>query len=218
MEHSPVATVAAAFVIAGSTHVEALRRRLAHDPTITVFAEAESLDALRVIMERPPRLLALEAGLARTARGAMIVSRVKERHTVDIRVLNENDAHAPAILDEDMALMAASRPIEDSGGTRSAQRFAIRSNVHAVVDGARVKIVNLSMTGAQLVMHARVQPAQSLRLTLVDELVQKRLDARVAWSSAEIAQSTMKYRAGVSFVNPDTGALEDFCLRNAVFG
>ena len=33
--------------IAGSAHAAALRRRLEHDPTITVFSEAESLDALR---------------------------------------------------------------------------------------------------------------------------------------------------------------------------
>jgi hypothetical protein len=39
-----------AFVIAASAHAAALRRRLEHDPTITVLSESESLDALRPIL------------------------------------------------------------------------------------------------------------------------------------------------------------------------
>ena len=33
---------------------------LEHDPTITVFSESESLDALRLILDNPPKLLALD--------------------------------------------------------------------------------------------------------------------------------------------------------------
>jgi hypothetical protein len=39
-------------------HAPALRRRLEHDPTITVFSEFESLEALRLILDRPPTMLA----------------------------------------------------------------------------------------------------------------------------------------------------------------
>jgi hypothetical protein len=162
-------------------------------------------------------VLALVSGVARTARGALIVSRLKEHYGVDVRVLNEENGELLVLLANDTNLEAASRPIEDSGGTRGAKRFSIRPEVHAVVDGERANLVNLSATGAQLLLGARVQPKQSVRLTLVDGTMEKKFRARVAWSTAELTQSAVKYRAGVSFVDADASAIEDFCLRNAVF-
>ena len=115
----------------------------------------------------------------------------------------------------DVALHAASQPL-DGCGTRGAKRFAMKADMEVVVDGERSRLVNLSITGAQLVMPARVQPRQSVLLTLVDERSEKRFRALVAWSTVELAQSMVKYRAGVSFVDPDPGAIEAFCHRNAM--
>jgi hypothetical protein len=205
-----------AFVIAGSAHAAALRRRLEHDPSITVFAESESLDALRQILENPPKVLALDSAVVKTARGALIVSRLRELTGVDVRVLCEDEGHLPILLaQQDIALHAASQPI-DGCGTRGAKRFAMKASVEAVVDGERSRLVNLSVTGAQLVLPGRVQPRQSILMTLVDEHTEKRFRALVAWSTVELAQSMVKYRAGVSFVEPDARAIEAFCLRNAV--
>ena len=61
--------------------------------------------------------------------------------------------------------------------------------MEVVVDGERSRLVNLSVTGAQLVMPARVQPRQSILLTLVDHTTEKRVRALVAWSTVELAQS-----------------------------
>jgi PilZ domain len=203
-----------AFVIAGASHAAALRRRLESDPTITVFSESESLDALRLVLDNPPNVLALGSAIVNTARGAQIVARLKEHGGVDVRVLCEDESNTPLLLvRDDMALHDASRPIEGCG-TRGAKRFPIKSDVKVVVDGERSLLVNLSVTGAQLVLPARVQPRQSIRLTLVEEQTERRFFALVAWSTVELAKSTMKYRAGVSFVDPDTGAIEAFCLRH----
>ena len=211
-----IASTPTAFVIAASANATALKRRLEHDPTIVVFAESEALDALRLILENPPRVLAFDAGLVKTARGALIVSRLKEHTSIDIRVLTHDDASLPMLLVEhDLPLHAASEPLEICG-TRAAKRFAMKPDVEVVVDGERSRLVNLSVTGAQLVLPARVQPRQSVRLTLVDGKSQKRFRALVAWSTAELAQSMVKYRAGVIFVEPDTRALEAFCLRHAI--
>lgn len=216
MGHTSTIAVTASFVIVGSSHLEALRKRLAHDPAITVFGEADALGALRVMLENPPQVLLLDPAIARSGRGALIVSRLREHTATEIRVLNEANPHALAVLEDDVTLASGSRPIEDCGGTRKAKRFAMKPDVHAVVDGNKVTLVNLSVNGAQLVLPGRVQPMQSLRLTLVDNVIQKRFEARVAWSAVELAGSAVQYRAGVSFVDPDTSALEDFCLRNAV--
>jgi hypothetical protein len=212
--HHPV-TPPTAFIIAGSAHAGALRRRFKHDPTIQVFSESESLEALRSILECLPKILALDSAVVRTARGAQIVDRVKEHKEVDVRVLCEDEAHLPLLLaQQDIALHAASQPIE-ACGTRGARRFTIRSGAAVVVDGERSVLVNLSVTGAQVVLPARVQPRQSIFLTLIDGTAEKRFSALVAWSSVELAKSVVKYRAGVSFVDPDTGTIEAYCRKNA---
>ena len=194
----------------------ALKKRLEHDPTIAVFSESESLGALRLIAERPPKLIALDYSIVKTARGALIVSRVREQGQVDVRVLCEDEGHLPVLLARhDMALLAASQPLADCG-TRGTPRFAIRPEVDVIVDGEETRLVNLSMTGAQLVLPWRVQPRQSVRVTLENAEGETRFSAHVAWSTVELAKSMMTYRAGVSFVDPDTGALEAFCRRHAV--
>jgi hypothetical protein len=207
-------TTSTAFVIAGASHATALRRRLESDPTITVFSESESLDALRLIIENPPSVLALDSAIVNTARGALIVARLKEHNSVDVRVLCEDESNVPLLLSrEDMALQAASLPIEGCG-TRGAKRFPMKSDVEVVVDGERSLLVNLSVTGAQLVLPARVQPKQSIRVTFVEEQTERRFSALVAWSTVEFAKSMMKYRAGVRFIDADPGAIEAFCLRH----
>ncbi len=90
----------------------------------------------------------------------------------------------------------------------------MKPDMEVVVDGERSRLVNLSVTGAQLVMPARVQPRQSILLTLVDHTTEKRVRALVAWSTVELAHSEIKYRAGVSFVDPDSSVIEGFCHRN----
>lgn len=204
-----------AFVIAGSAHAAALRRRLEHDQSIAVFSESEALDALRLILEHPPKVLALDSSVVKTARGAIIVSQMKDHKGVDLRVLCEDEGSLPVLLtQQDIALQAASQPLEGCG-TRGAKRFPMKADMEVVVDGERSRLVNLSITGAQLVLPARVQPRQSVLLTLVDEKAEKRFRALVAWSTVELAQSMVKYRAGVAFVDPDAQVIEAFCTRNA---
>jgi hypothetical protein len=205
-----------AFVIAGASHAAALRRRLESDPTITVFSESESLDALRLIDEYPPTVLALDSAIVNTARGAQIVAQMKEHNGVDVRVLCEDESNRLLLLtDDDIALHDASQPIEGCG-TRGAKRFPMKSDVEVVVDGERSLLVNLSITGAQLVVPARVQPKQSIRVTFVQGKTEQKFSALVAWSTVEFAKSMMKYRAGVSFVDADKRTIEAFCLKNSV--
>lgn len=204
-----------AFVIVGSANATALRRRFEHEPTTKVFSESEALEALRLILENPPKILALDSNVVNTARGALIVAQMQEHGGVDVRVLSEDDGHVPLLLArKDIELHAASRPIERCG-TRGAKRFPMKSDAEVVVDGERSRLVNLSVTGAQVVLPARVQPRQSIFITLGDGKGERRFSALVAWAKVELAKSIVKYRAGVHFVDPDTGTLEAFCRRNS---
>jgi hypothetical protein len=206
-------TYPSAFIVAGAGHAAALRKRLSHDASVVVFCESESLAALRAILSRPPKVLALDASVVRTARGALLVSRLKE-HAVDVRVLTNGADNLPLLLSQpDAALHTVSQPIDDGCGTRSARRFPM-SNREVVVDGERSELVNLSVTGAQVVLPARLQPRQSIRFILLDGTAEVRFRALVAWSSMELLASAVRYRVGLSFTDPDKKILEIFCNRH----
>ena len=162
-------------------------------------------------------MLALDSAVVKTARGALIVARLREHKGVDVRVLvrRRRQPSRCILSQQDMALHAASQPL-DGCGTRGAKRFPMKADMEVVVDGERSRLVNLSITGAQLVLPARVQPRQSVLLTLIDATAEKRFRALVAWSTVELAQSMVKYRAGVSFVDPDATVIEAFCRRNTL--
>jgi hypothetical protein len=188
------------FVITSASHVTPLRRRLSSDPAVVVFSESECLEAARLIEAKAPKTLALDAAVARTPRGAQLVALVKRAGT-DVRVLTENAAHLLVlIVDPDISVMAASRPLEDGCGTRAARRFPMQPGVEVVIDGERSHLVNLSTTGAQVVVTARVQPKQTLHFTLLEDATEMRLRAQVAWSSMEKGHGMVRYRAGLAFL------------------
>ena len=212
MFQEPGSIFPSAFIVAGSVHAAALRKRFGNDPTVAVFSEAESLEALQAILARPPKILALDSSVVRTARGALLVSRMKD-HAVDVRVLTDDASNMPLLLSQpDVALHAASQPIEGCG-TRAARRFPM-TNQEVVVDGERSQLVNLSVTGAQVVLPARIQPRQSIYFVLLDGAAEMKLRAQVAWSAIELGASAVRYRAGITFTDPDAEVLEVFCKRH----
>lgn len=203
-----------AIVIAGAQHAVALRKRLGNDPAVAVYSETESLLALQAIAARPPKILALDPAFVTTARGALLVARLKNDPNVEVRVLTEDEGRLPMLLaNPQIALLAASEPL-DRCGTRATQRFLMKKHVEVKIDGERSQLVNLSVNGAQVVMPARLQPQQNVRLTLVDDSVETRFRALVAWSALELGHAVIRYRAGITFIDPDRNVIEAFCLRH----
>jgi hypothetical protein len=84
-----------------------------------------------------------------------------------------------------------------------------------VVNGENARLVNMSATGAQMLLATRVRPDEALRLALVDATGEVRARAVVAWSSFEPAASGIHYRAGLEFVNTALPPIEAFCARHA---
>jgi hypothetical protein len=201
------------FVITSNSHVGPLRKRLGSDPGVVVFSETELLEAMRLIEAKAPKTLAVDAAVARTARGAQLVAAVK-RESTDIRVLSENSAQLLLlVVNPDLSVQSASRPIEDGCGTRAAQRFAMKPGTEVVIDGERSHLVNLSTSGAQVVVSARVQPKQTLLCTLVGGDAETRLRALVAWSNVELASGGVRYRAGLAFLDANPHLLEAYCRK-----
>ena len=135
---------------------------------------------------------------------------------IELRVLIEDETKVPLILSQAVtspakALLQTSRPL-DRAGTRQAARFPMGRRV-VVVNGEHSHLVDLSVTGAQVLVSIRLNPAQSVRITLFDESTEIPCQGRVAWSVAVLSGAAVQYRAGVQFVNPDSTRLSAFCVQ-----
>lgn len=208
-------------VITRSEQEVALRKRLGVESSVALFSEHEALKAVETIVGHPPKILALDRAFAFTARGAALVARLKADPRlggVDLRVLAEDETSAPVILSSrtlglESAILKTSHPL-DYCGTRRAPRFAVAADADVVVNGERGRLVNLSSTGVQVLALVRLRPDEPLRLALVDAAAEVKVRGVVAWSAAEAVHSTLRYRAGVEFINPDAFKLDAFCARH----
>jgi PilZ domain len=208
-------------IIAKSDHTSALRKRVGTDHAVAIFADAESLRAMEAIVTRPPKFVALDPTFVTTARGAALVAQVKadpRLSRIDVRVLAHDDDNVPLILAQpatsEAALLKTSLPL-DRCGTRRTPRFATNGEVAAIINGERCEVIDLSVTGAQVVLPTRLRPDQPLRITLFDREVQVQCHGVVAWSIAEPTRGAVRYRAGVKFSESDGEMLEAFCARHA---
>jgi hypothetical protein len=105
-------------------------------------------------------------------------------------------------------------PPLDQRGTRRAPRFNVAA-ADATIDGHQAALVNLSTVGAQLVSVGVLKPNQRVRMALADDQGQVRFNAEVAWASFEIPpRARPRYRAGISFLDADSGAVDAFCSRH----
>jgi hypothetical protein len=206
-------------IISNAPHAAALAERLSADAGIAVFADSDSLRALDAILAARPKIVALNPTFADTARGAGLVARLKgdpRLSDVEVRILIEDENKRPLMLADaapsgERALVETSRPL-DRAGTRAAVRFRMERRA-VLVNGERSHLIDLSVSGAQVLLGARVRPNEPVRLVLPDEAGEKRWAGTIVWSVAVPTAGTMQYRAGVQIAKPDPDWLEDYCRK-----
>jgi DNA repair exonuclease SbcCD ATPase subunit len=96
------------------------------------------------------------------------------------------------------------------GPARGARRVAFKADIAVQIDGNPGKLVDLSMTGAQVLTPAAINPNRLVTVTLPLGDSAMVCKAKVAWSRLEPRSGQLWYRAGVQFTNVDQGALETF--------
>jgi len=196
------------------------RGQLNWQPNTQIFCETDFLAAMDAILTERPEVIALDPMFAATARGAALVSRVKADPQLcgsEIRTLVRDGVDGPAdpAAASDVTPALPSQPL-DSFGTRRAPRYPMGCEVETKVNGTPGRLVNLSITGSQVLAPIRLRPCEGVRVTLMDANSALRLSGLVAWISLEIAaRSTgQRYRFGVEFHDADQRALEEFCTRH----
>ena len=209
-----------AIVITRPEHVTSLKKRLGGEEIAAVVSEADILQVQDTLLSRPPEILIMHSAFATTSRGATLIAALKAKPSdtaTAIRVLIEDELK-PLILSETAldphdALLETTRPL-DRAGTRQAARHAMNRR-DVAVNGDAGKLIDLSVSGAQVQTSLRLRPLKMVRLVLPDATGDIRLQGTVAWAIAVPSGGAIQYRAGVEFVNPDRKLLEAFVKRNA---
>jgi len=204
-------------VISAAEHLRALQDRLGEDPAIAVFADTDSIKALETIAATCPRFVALNTTFAATGRGAALVAQLRsdsQLSTIHVRLLMEDENRVPLVIADrtapaQKALLDTSRPL-DRAGTRAAVRYTMDRRT-IVVNGERSALIDLSVTGAQVLLPARVRPNEPVRLVLSHEAGEARFPGTVVWSIAVPTAGAIQYRAGVKLSNPDMKWIENYC-------
>jgi hypothetical protein len=215
--HTTTTSSSVMVIVSGTDGAASLRRRLPADAPVTVFADSEALHAADAVHASRPKILLLDPLFVGTARGAALVAEVRDAtHLIatEVRVLTrddlDRDAHTGGALLP--ALLKGSRAL-DQWGTRATPRFAVRGEIHVVVNGEAGELVDLSSGGAQVVAAVRLAPGQPVRLVISDAAAAMRCRGQVAWCFL-IPSRGVSYRAGVVFQQADAAALESLCLRH----
>jgi len=204
-------------IISTPEHEDGLRKRLGADPAVLVFLDSDSLKALETITATRPQVVAFSPAFANTARGAALVARLRRDPSlsgIDVRVLLEDERQMPLLLADhagpaEHAVLETSRPL-DRAGTRTAVRYAMQRRA-LMVNGERSALIDLSVTGAQVLLSVRIRPNEPVRLVLSSDAGDKRLQGATVWSVAMPVGPSIHYRAGVQFANPDATWIEAYC-------
>ncbi len=127
---------------------------------------------------------------------------------------------APAAAPARSARAATSAP---AGGaapgqpTRGASRQAFREALAVQIDGEQAMLVDLSISGAQVLSQTALKPARAVRMLLpsADQPVLCR--GKIAWARLEPASKgkSFRYRAGLFFTATDEAAVQAFMIRHA---
>ena len=88
--------------------------------------------------------------------------------------------------------------------------MSFKADIAIQIDGNPGQLVDLSMTGAQVLTPAAINPNRLVTVTLPLSDSVLSCKAKVAWSRLEPRSGQLWYRAGVQFTTVDQQGLESF--------
>ena len=88
--------------------------------------------------------------------------------------------------------------------------MSFNAEIGIQIDGNPGKLIDLSMTGAQVLTPAAINPNRLVTVTLPLGDGALSCKAKVAWSRLEPRDGQLWYRAGVQFTTADQQGLESF--------
>jgi hypothetical protein len=209
-------------VIAPAYAMQPLCDRL-RSPSVELVpcVETDIAVAIDTVVQRRPATVAIERVFASTSRGAALVGRLKADPAlvnIEIRIVAHDSDYSRvsprrAAADGGIAVAA---PALDQHGTRRAARTLIVESAEILVDGSPVRLVDLSVLGAQVLSPAALRPSQRVRVSMVDEKLTLRFQATVIWATFELpgGATAPRYRAGLAFSDADADGISEYAARH----
>ena len=170
-------TLSPVVLIVAADEVHALKTEPSFEKDILVFADTDSHKALDAITHGRPRVIALGREFVGTARGAALINSIKTDQTLancQIRVLAQASDYLHLLSRRAEAGLAPGTAVpgeplpSDYLGTRVVQRWGMRDDLEASLNGEPTTLVDLSTAGAQVTVTLAVQLKERVRLSLVD--------------------------------------------------
>jgi hypothetical protein len=87
-------------------------------------------------------------------------------------------------------------------------------NTEVQIDGVSGRIVDLSLTGAQILLPTPLKPNRAIKLTIPQGDAAIACKGKVMWSRLEpgMIDGQLWYRGGILFSSPDAAALQEFIV------
>lgn len=225
--------MSATVLIAAAEHIASLKEREELVDTV-MFSDTEALKALDLITRQRPKVVLLDRLFADTSRGAALINRIKADPSLvdcEIRIVEGDRSYsqvplhrvegggptggsgsgAAGLVVEDMPSPPSTAL--DQIGTRNAPRFKVVDGIEVEIDGNPATLVNLSVSGAQVISPTILKPNQRVRF-IMSTKPPIRLKAAVAWASFEIPKGSARYRAGIQLFGADPAAMMKFIDRH----
>ena len=225
--------MSATVLIAAAEHIASLKEREELVDTV-MFSDTEALKALDLITRQRPKVVLLDRLFADTSRGAALINRIKADPSLvacEIRIVEGDRSYSQVPLQRaegggptgGSGSGAAGLVVEDMPsppstaldqiGTRNAPRFKVVDGIEVEIDGNPAMLVNLSVSGAQVISPTILKPNQRVRF-IMSTKPPIRLKAAVAWASFEIPKGSARYRAGIQLFGADPAAMMKFIDRH----
>jgi len=128
-----------------------------------------------------------------------------------LREAREKTAAAAALLKKPAAQAPAEGPI------RKSDRQAFSSALGVQIDGEAALLVNLSVTGAQVLSCSALKPAKTVKMLLPSSDSPVLCRGRIVWARLEPTTpgKPIRYRAGMFFTATDQAAVQTFMSRHS---
>ena len=146
---------------------------------------------------------------------------VRERNRELSRVLGELKAAREAAREHAVAPPPVAAPPQKAaaattGPIRQADRQAFTSALGVQIDGEAALLVDLSLTGAQVLSCAALKPAKTVKMLLPSSESPVLCRGRIVWARLEPTQPgrPIRYRAGMFFTATDQAAVQTFITRH----
>ena len=224
--------MSATVLIAAAEHIASLKEREELVDTV-MFSDAEALKALDLITRQRPKVVLLDRLFADTSRGTALINRIKADPSLvkcEIRIVEDDRSYSQVPLQRaegggptggsgsaaGIVVEEISSPPStalDQIGTRNAPSFKVVDGIEVEIDGNPAALVNLSVSGAQVISPTILKPNQRVRF-IMSTKPPIRLKAAVAWASFEIPKGSARYRAGIQLFGADPAAMMRFIDRH----